>query len=120
MKLLGSKLAVPAISAVAVLTLVGVQAMALSQSSDPAPSSELTTPVDTPSDPNLAADPNPSDSATPIDIPESHTTLPSGDDDEEQFEEGDGDRHSEDYADDSEDDSANSYEDEDEFESEDD
>ena len=100
MKLLGSKLALPAISAVAVLTLIGVQAMALSQSSDPTPSNEVSTPAGGGSDTSQAADVSPSNSPTPIDIPEDQTTLPNGDDDFED----DGDNEDDESEDDSDDD----------------
>lgn len=122
MKLLGSKLALPAISAVAVLTLIGVQAMALSHSSDPTPSNEVSTPAGGGSDTSQAADVSPTTSPTPIDIPEGQTTLPNdGDDFEDDGDNEVGEYEDDEYEDDSDDDQGeDDSEDDDEYENEDD
>jgi len=108
MKFLGSKFGLPIASAVAVLALVGAQAMALSQS----PGEEITNPV---AESDVSSDPVVSDpTLTPIDIPtDGSTALPIGDDDgyeDDAYE----DESEEEYEDESEDEEE--YEDEDEDE----
>ena len=112
MKALGTKFALPVAAVIVVVTLVGVQAMALSQSTDQTPTTESTL-----TDPNgdssakLASEPDPT--TTPMVIPtDGPTVLPSDDDDEfdddsEEFEDGD-----DDHGDDLDDEFENENEDE--------
>jgi hypothetical protein len=111
MKFIGSKFGLPIASAVAVLALVGAQAMALSQT----PGEEITNPV---AEADVSSDPVVSDpTLTPIDIPtDGSTALPIGDDDgyeDDAYE----DESEEEYEDESEDeDEYEDDEDEDEYE----
>lgn len=111
MKFIGSKFGLPIASAVAVLALVGAQAMALSQTSG----EEITNPV---AEADVSSDPVVSDpTLTPIDIPtDGSTALPIGDDDgyeDDAYE----DESEEEYEDESEDeDEYEDDEDEDEYE----
>jgi hypothetical protein len=110
MKFLASKFALPIASVIAVITLVGVQAMALSQS----PSDKISAPEQakvagdsTQSDP--AGDPNaaePQPSTTPLIIPtDGPTTLPQDDEEYEDDEDYDDEYEDrEDYDDEYEDD----------------
>lgn len=112
MKVLGTKFALPIASVLAVLALVGVQAMALSQS----PGEEITNPA---ADaklqaPTAEADPTSPDanpSTTPLVIPtDGPTALPADDD---EYEDGDDDEYEDDGYEDGD-------EDEDEYEDEED
>lgn len=105
MKILGTKFALPIASVMAVLALVGVQAMALSQS----PGEEAPMPV---ADaklqaPTAEADPTSPDanpSTTPLVIPtDGPTSLPT-DDDEYEDEDEDEDEYEDEYEDEEDDD----------------
>jgi hypothetical protein len=101
MKFIGSKFGLPIASAVAVLALVGAQAMALSQT----PGEEITNPV---AESDVSSDPVVSDPAlTPIDIPtDGSTALPIGDDDayeDDAYEDDSEDSQDDSYEDDSDD-----------------
>ncbi len=102
MKFLGSKYALPVALSIATFTLVGVQAMALSQPTDPSPESEIS--LSTPAADSTTESANDSNPATtPMVIPtDGPTALPSDDDDE--FEDEDGEFEDEDDADEFDDD----------------
>ncbi len=89
MKILGTKFALPIASVAAVLALVGVQAMALSQS----PSDEISIPADAKlADESATTDPatsEPEPSTTPLVIPTDGPTTPPSDDDDEYEDEDD-------------------------------
>lgn len=104
MKFLASKFALPMASAIAVIALVGVQAVALSQS----PNDEVSTGADlklasVESDESTSAQPSePEPSTTPLAIPtDGPTALPLDDDeyedeDEEEYEDEDEDEYEDD------------------------
>ena len=111
MKFIGSKFGLPIASAVAVLALVGAQAMALSQT----PDEEITNPV---AESDVSSDPTPLDPAlTPIDIPtDGSTALPIGDEDgyeDDAYEDDSEDGQVDSYNDDSDDQSGDVEEDDD-------
>ncbi len=89
MKILGTKFALPIASVAAVLALVGVQAMALSQS----PSDEISIPADAKlADESATTDPatsEPEPSTTPLVIPTDGPTTPPSDDDDDEYEDED-------------------------------
>ncbi|MEY2672758.1 MAG: hypothetical protein RLZZ508_635, partial [Actinomycetota bacterium] len=114
MKILGTKFALPIASVAAVLALVGVQAMALSQS----PSDEISIPADAKlADESATTNPatsEPEPSTTPLVIPTDGPTTPPSDDDDEYEDEDEDEYEDEDEDEDDE------YEDEDEDEDEED
>ena len=115
MKVLGTKFALPIASVMAVLALVGVQAMALSQSpweeiTNPAADAKLQAPT-AEADPT-SPDANPS--TTPLVIPtDGPTSLPTDDDEYE-------DEDEDEYEDEEEDEDEYEDEEEDEYEDEED
>ncbi len=96
MKILGTKFALPIASVAAVLALVGVQAMALSQS----PSDEISIPADAKlADESATTDPATSEaepSTTPLVIPTDGPTTPPSDDDDDEYEDEDDEYEDED------------------------